>query len=432
MRHLLTLGVMMFLTHAGSRNQFDEDLEEDALLKNINDMLGEDYPEPASMDTVFYLLSLMEPEGLADIPAKMVESLLKSRVLEKFRFDGEYLVAIDGTEIYRSKIPHCDKCLVQKHSNGTVDYFHTVVEAKLVTPQGLTFSLGTEFVENDEEHYSKQDCELKAALRLLARLKSRFPRLAICLLMDSLYANEGILKTCGDCDWSYFVAFKEGSIPTLYEEAFKTMERHPENSVSVLNQDGKEEVYRWACNLDYKAQTTHLVTADVPEVARKSKKAPSEEKMTRFVYLTDHRPAAENVITYVNKGGRQRSKIEEAFNVQKNGGMNLEHNYGAQGNAYKNNYYLLQIAHTLLQLMLHSDMMGKLIRKKYEQQNHSLTPAKLNLLASVFKTALAACKTIRNFSKELGRWLMTAAIDSFALEGTFADTVRLKLAFDTS
>lgn len=432
MRHLLTLGVMMFLTHAGSRNQFDQDLESDDLLENVNEMLGEDYAEPASMDAVFYLLSLMEPEELADVPAKMVESLLNSRVLEKFRFDGEYLVAIDGTEIYRSKIPHCDKCLVRKHGNGTVDYFHTVVEAKLVTPQGLTFSLGTEFVENDEEHYSKQDCELKAALRLLARLKSRFPRLAICLLMDSLYANEGILKTCGDCDWSYFVAFKEGSIPTLYEEAFKAMERHPENSVSVLNQDGKEEVYRWACNLDYKSQTTHLVTADVPEVVRKSKRATIEEKTTRFVYLTDRRPREANVVTYVNKGGRQRSKIEESFNVQKNGGMNLEHNYGAQGNAYKNSYHLLQIAHTLLQLMVHSDMMGKLIRKKYEHSNPSMTPAKLNLLVSLFKTALAACKTVRNFSKKLGQWLMTSSIDDFALEGIFASTIRLKLIFDTS
>jgi len=422
----------MFLTHAGSRNQFDQDLESDALLENINEMLGEDYCEPASMDAVFYLLSLMEPEELADVPARMVESLLNSRVLEKFRFDGEYLVAIDGTEIYRSKIPHCDKCLVHKHGNGTVDYIHTVVEAKLVTPEGLTFSLGTEFVENEGGHYDKQDCELKALQRLAPRLKARFPRLMICLLMDSLYANEGIVKMCGEYNWSYFTAFKEGSIPTLYKEAFEAMERRPDNSVSVFNQDGKEETYRWVCDLGYKSQTVHLVTADVPEAVRKSKRTATEEKTTRFVYLTDRRPREDNVITYVNKGGRQRSKIEESFNVQKNGGMNLEHNYGAQGNAYKNSYHLLQIAHTLLQLMVHSDMMGKLIRKKYEHSDHSMTPTTLNRLASLFNTALAACKTVRNFSKKLGQWLMTSTIDSFALEGVFASTIRLKFIFDTS
>lgn len=432
MRHLLTMGMMMFLTHAGSRNKFDQDLEADMLLENVNRMLGEDYPAPACMDTVFYLLSRMDPTELGRVPAKMVEALLKSRVLEKHRFDGEYLVAIDGTEVYRSRIPHCEKCLVFRHCDGSVDYVHTVLEAKLVTPEGLTFSLGTEFVENEGEDYSKQDCELRALKRLAPRLKARFPRLTICLLMDSLYANEGVLKMCDDYLWSYFITFKEGSIPTLYKEAFEVMERHPENTVAALNSDGEEEIYRWACNLDYKSQTVHLVTADVPKTKRNGKKNSDGKKRTRFVYLTDHRPSADNVITYVNEGGRQRNKIEEAFNVQKNGGMNLEHNYGAQGNAYKNSYHLLQIAHTLMELMTHSDMMGKLIRKKYEQPNHSPPAGKIRLLVEAFKTVLTACKTVRNFTDRLSESLRASPIDDFAVRGTYASTIRLKLIFDTS
>jgi len=138
MRHLMTLGLMMYLTHAGSRNQFDNDLEEELLLDNINRMLGETFDTPASMDTVFHLLSRMDPDELAAVPGMMVAALLQSRVLEKYRFDDEYFIAIDATEIYRSKIPHCEKCLTQKHSNGSIDYFHTVLEAKLITPQGMT------------------------------------------------------------------------------------------------------------------------------------------------------------------------------------------------------------------------------------------------------------------------------------------------------
>ncbi|OVE80652.1 hypothetical protein BVY04_05340, partial [bacterium M21] len=308
---------------------------EDAFLENINRMLGESMKEVASMDAAFYLFKHMSPEGLSAVPARMVSELLKSRALEKYRFEGEYLIAIDGTEIYRSQIPHCDKCLTQKHSNGSIDYFHTVLEAKLITPQGMSFSLGTVFVENEEGNYNKQDCELKAFYRLAPVLKAAFPRLRICLLMDSLYANEKVLKICEVNNWSYFVAFKEGAIPTLYKKAFTQMEHRPEDAVAVINQDGNEETYRWACNLNYKSQTTHLVTANIPEVKRRSKRKPTDEqtKTTRFVYLTDHRPSADTVIAYINSGGRQRSKIEESFNVQKNGGMNLEHNYGAQGNA---------------------------------------------------------------------------------------------------
>ena len=152
-------------------------------------------------------------------------------------------------------IPHCEKCLTQKHSNGSIDYFHTVLEAKLITPQGMTFSIGSVFIENEVGHYDKQDCELKAFYRLAPKLKAAFPRLAICLLMDSLYANEKVLQICENLNWSYFVAFKEGSIPTLYKEAFKVMDQHLEDHVSVVNQDGNEEIYRWACNLNYKSRT---------------------------------------------------------------------------------------------------------------------------------------------------------------------------------
>jgi hypothetical protein len=433
MRHLMTLVLMMYLTHAGSRNQFDKDLEEDALLENLNRMLDEEYDTPASMDTAFHLLSRMDPDGLAAVPVKMVEKLLLSRALEKFRFDEEYLIAIDGTEIYRSKIPHCEKCLTQKHSNGSIDYFHTVLEAKLITPQGMTFSIGSVFIENEVGHYDKQDCELKAFYRLAPKLKAAFPRLAICLLVDSLYANEKVLQICENLNWSYFVAFKEGSIPTLYKEAFKVMDQHPEDHVSVVNQDGNDEIYRWACNLNYKSRTTHLVTADIPEVKRKSKKKSDEQgKLTRFVYLTDKRPSANNVIMYVNSGGRQRSKIEESFNVQKNGGMNLEHNYGAQGDAYKNSYYLLQIAHTLLQFMVNTDMMGKLIRKKHTDDQIVTKATKLSALIAAFRTILMACGTVKNFAVKLGASLQNRPIDDFALGGIFAAKIKLKLIFDTS
>ena len=63
------------------------------------------------------------------------------------------------------------------------------------------------------------------------------------------------------------------------------------------------------------------------------------------------------------KGGRQRWCIEnQGFNTQKNSGLNLEHAYshGAQWAAY---YYLLQIAHMMLQLV----EKGSLLRQLAEQ-----------------------------------------------------------------
>ena len=59
-----------------------------------------------------------------------------------------------------------------------------------------------------------------------------------------------------------------------------------------------------------------------------------------------------NIQAIANKGGRLRWKIEnKGFNMQKNGGYNLEHPYSEHQVAMKNFYLLLQIAHTINQLM---------------------------------------------------------------------------------
>lgn len=64
--------------------------------------------------------------------------------------------------------------------NGKTTYYHPVLEAKLVLPNGFAFSILTEFIENPGKNPTKQDCELKAFYRLAERLKAEFPRLPVC------------------------------------------------------------------------------------------------------------------------------------------------------------------------------------------------------------------------------------------------------------
>ena len=60
-----------------------------------------------------------------------------------------------------------------------------------------------------------------------------------------------------------------------------------------------------------------------------------------------------------SRGGRCRWKIEnEGFNIQKNGGFNLEHAYGIGERQTRNYYVLLQIAHMILQLIERGSLLG--------------------------------------------------------------------------
>ena len=70
--------------------------------------------------------------------------------------------------------PHCLKKVINK---GTKEekavYYHHVLEAKLVLGDGVVVSMGTEFIENEDENVSKNDCETKAFKRLSKKLKKR-------------------------------------------------------------------------------------------------------------------------------------------------------------------------------------------------------------------------------------------------------------------
>jgi hypothetical protein len=415
LRHLVGLGMLMVLSLPGSRTAFEGERTRGSTAENLGRLVGEPCDQTATTWAVDYLFRGMDPSGLAGVRTGMLRSLIDARRLEDGRLDGEYLVAIDGTELHRFKNrdePHCPECLKQTHSNGTTDYFHSVLEAKLVTREGLALSMASEFIENGGREYDKQDCELKAFYRLAPELKRMFPRLPLCLLLDSLYANESLLDICLKYSWSLYVGFKEGSIPTLYKQMLDMMARHPEQMICGEDDD-ERYTCRWACNLTYRTHTLHAVMCDVT-----SKR---DAKQTRFVYLTDHRPDAERVLEMANMGARQREKIEnQGFNVQKNCGYELEKAYGCRDQALKNYYLLVQIAHCLHQLMMHMDVNAKLMR---EEDRRRFPGA---------KTGLQVFMSLKALAKAIGEHLRHALLRPDILDPDFAAGIQLRFVFNTS
>ena len=79
----------------------------------------------------------------------------------------------------------------------------------------------------------------------------------------------------------------------------------------------------------------------------------------------------------IKEGGCAGKYVEnEGFNIQKNGGFNLEHPYSQDGNARKVFYFLLQIAYMILLLM----EKGSLFRKSFPDGVGSLKNIAFRLL----------------------------------------------------
>lgn len=313
-------------------------------------------------DTLDYGLNGVPLEDIHALRVLVINSLLRKRCLEGFRLlNRYYAVSIDGTGSLTYKSRHCAHCLKKTHEGKILYYYHPILEAKLTLGNLFAFSIATEFIENESENVSKQDCELKAFYRLAKQLKADFPQLPLCLLLDGLYAARPVLKICEQYHWQYLITFKEGSMPATFKE-YETLKKLEPQQKTVIHhpQQGLQQTYRWINEIDYEG---HLL--NVLECNERWKCDP--EKNKRFVFLSSFL-ADSKIVPDLIQGGRYRWTIENSFNIQKNGGYGLEHAFSKSNRAMKNFYVLMQIAHAFNQLM----EKGTLLRKRIQLTMGSL------------------------------------------------------------
>ena len=297
--------------------------------------------------TVNDFLSRLDPDELSAIRTKMINALIRKRSFEKARFLNKYwLIIVDATQLYTFKEKNDEQCLTRTFTNKetgekTTQFYHSVLEAKIVLGDDLIVSIASEFIENDGEDAErqkkmsveeiKQDCETKAFQRLAVKLKKAFPRLPICVMGDSLYASEKVFQICDDNQWKYLIRFKDGSIPSVASEFHLLKDREVENQ-----KDGA----RWVNGISYNKRMVNVMEF----VFQKAKNE------LRFQWITNLDITKKKVLEYAETG-RKRWMIEnEGFNIQKNQRYEITHVNSKNYNAMKNHYLITQIADIILQL----------------------------------------------------------------------------------
>ena len=128
----------------------------------------------------------------------------------------------------------------------------------------------------------------------------------------------------------------------------------PENHLRFHTgpQNKTQQDYHWITDINYvdSKKKEHILA--VLQCLESKPSSEEERETTRFKWITNFTVKAKQVITLANEGGRIRWKVEnEGFNVQKNGGYELEHAYTRHPIASKVFYLLLQIAHLIAQLI---------------------------------------------------------------------------------
>ena len=148
----------------------------------------------------------------------LVEDLDAHGALEPMRrLGGRVLVALDGTEYFRSRSIHCDRCSTRKRRDGGTEYFHQMLGAHIVAPgRNLTLPLPPEFVR-PRDGTEKQDCERQAVKRWLARHGERCAALRPVFLGDDLHACQPVCQAMLDAGGDFLLTAKPKSHRTLHE-----------------------------------------------------------------------------------------------------------------------------------------------------------------------------------------------------------------------
>ncbi len=200
---------------------------------NVNYLAGQDLDEIPNYETLNNALAgITDISWFEEVAQDVFEKLHRSGRFGRKRKGGNrklkwempgIRVIMDATDYAFFRSPHCLHDLTATFHKGTKEektyYYHKALVAKAVLAPHLLVPIAIEFIENDDvTTTSKQDCENAAALRALARIKNRFPKMHFVICGDALYANKTFISKCKEYKWDYLFTLRKGVQPTLCEE----------------------------------------------------------------------------------------------------------------------------------------------------------------------------------------------------------------------
>jgi len=348
---LMVYGILFFVYQVSSRRQANRQMSRPIFLENLKAMFPELLTLPHA-DTLERLLERIDVNEIQESLLDLFEKQIRNKKFRNHLINNRYLLAIDGTQkLYRDDQWE-EECLIRHvGEEKRPQYYVYVLEAVFILDNGVTLPLMSEFLKNEEykDESTKQDCERKAFYRLARKIKKRFPRLKIAVVLDGLYACGPVIRICRDNNWDYMLVLKEDALKDVWHEAMGLMRLEPKDSLECI-WGNRRQIYRWANGVEYchgengrYRESLHVVICEESweETDRHTGKA--EVLTTRYAWISGQRITESNVFKRCTYMGRYRWKIENNILVEKHQGYQYEHCFSYNWNAMEGFHYLMKI-----------------------------------------------------------------------------------------
>lgn len=375
----------------------------------------EDVRHTNNLKTLFAVTSIPKETQMRDIidgvPSSCFDQVFKGfyqklqrgKHLESMQiFPETYYFPIDGSQFFSSNKINCEQCLTRKYEEEDDEeeatgkssrcskgehrqkYSHQVLQGGIMHPdckQVIPF-MPEQIVNTDG--YVKQDCEMKAAKRLLKKLNKNFPRLGLLIGGDALYSKQPIIEGVRSYGMEYLFVAKPSDHAYMMEW-LNTYDKL--NELRITDDDGREHCYEWMNDVPLHGGK-HSINVNFLRctiAGKKKKKVDKKSAPYRNSWVTNVKVSEDNVETLV-RAGRCRWKAEnECFNVMKNHGYCMEHSYGHGAKNLAFNFYLLTLmAFSMHQIFEMTDRLYQECRKKLGSKVYMWSVLRHNIRLIVF------------------------------------------------
>jgi hypothetical protein len=312
----------LFFMQSDSFLAYQRSLEEGRKTSNCQTLFG-----MAKIPTDNHIRSMLDPVSPAHLQPvfdQVIATLVEGGAMTAFqRLGGRTLIALDGTEYFCSQKLGCPHCQTRKRSNGKVESYHSMLAATIVAPgHAMVVPLMPEFIAK-QDGAEKQDCERSAAKRWLAAHGERMAPLKPVYLGDDLFACQPIADAMLAGSADFLLTAKPESHKALYD----FMSGAQFNELTVHRKEGRKTTtarYRWFIGAPLRDGVDGLTVNWVGVTLMNEKGVITYDS----AYVTSL-PVTRATVADIAACARARWKVEnEGFNVLKNNGYALEHNFG--------------------------------------------------------------------------------------------------------
>ena len=327
------------------------------------------------------ILDHISPEEIYPMWMSIIQRVKSKGQLEKFTgYNGNYLIAMDGTKYHSSEKIHCKNCSTRT-TNGEKRYFHYALSPALVQSgpsKNMVLVLEPEFI-TPQDGYDKQDCENAAAKRWLLKYGKKYKGKGT-ILGDALYACETICRQILSEGLDFILICKPGSSPYIFQNELPMAETL--NDIKII----EERVWNASKNRGEKYQYRYInkIRMVNPGYSKEEFRVNyceltiKDERTDKVIYhnsfVTNFEITDLNVRDII-RDGRSRWSVENGdYNILKNHGYHGEHNFGHGDQYLSSTLFTLNLLaflfHTTLELI---DPVYQGLLKKFKSHYHLFT-----------------------------------------------------------